>query len=185
MQPDGTETLAIWREAGEWWKGESDRQITRYIDHKGIRREKVETVCHENKTASEVRVRVIRDEKVSLATGHFTPPNYGGAQKNIHTGILFHTQSAYSLGGTMIASEIPALAAEKGYRSVCLADRFSLSGAREFCRTAKEVGIHPILGITVELAEGGELVLIAQNPAGYRSLSRLVTDCCIPKASHA
>jgi len=179
MQPDGTETLAIWREAGEWWKGESDRQITRYIDHKGIRREKVETVCHENKTASEVRVRVIRDEKVSLATGHFTPPNYGGAQNNSDGGILFHTQSAYSLGGTMIASEIPALAAEKGYRTVCLADRFSLSGAREFCRRAKEVGVKPILGITVELDEGGELILIAKDSSGYRSLSRLVTDCCL------
>lgn len=180
MQPAGTKTLAKWREAGEWWKGEPDREIHRFIDAKGVRRETFTPLAEvENGPHSEVRVRVIRDETVSLATGHFTPPNYGTRTNTEKGGILLHTLSAYSLGGTMIAAEIPALAAEKGYRAVLLADRFSLAGAREFCRTAREVGVQPILGITLELAEGGTLVLVAKNAVGYRSLSRLVTDCCL------
>lgn len=180
MRPAGTETLAKWREAGEWWKGEPDREIHRFIDSKGARRETFTALAPVEKAPdSEVRVRVIRDETVSLATGHYTPPNYGTVGNKKHDGILLHALSAYSLGGTMLASEIPALAAEKGYGAVLLADQFSLAGAREFCRTAQKVGIHPILGITVELAEGGKLVLVAQNQLGYRSLSRLVTACCL------
>ena len=186
MQLAGTETLAKWREAGEWWKGEPDREIHRFIDTNGARRETVTPFAPiERSLDSEVRVRAIRDETVSLATGHYTPPNYGTQTPIEREGILLHALSAYSLGGTMIAAEIPALAAEKGYRTVLLADRFSLAGAREFCRTAKEVDIQPILGVTVELAEGGILVLVAKNSIGYRSLSRLVTECCLgePRSS--
>jgi error-prone DNA polymerase len=177
MQPAGNETLARWREAGEWWKGEPDREIHRYIDERGNRREVVSQLLSPVSSGehTDVRVRRIRDEKVSLATGSYTPSRFGCPR--LGSGVLLHTLSAYSLGGTMIAAEIPAFAAEKGYQAVCLADRFSLTGAYEFCRTAKEVGVQPLIGVTVELAEGGDLVLIAKDQIGYRSLSRLVTDC--------
>lgn len=185
MQPAGTETLTQWREAGEWWKGEPDREIHRFIDGDGIRREVIEPLSSVTaESVSKVRVRNIRDEKVSLATGYFTPPRYGSPRLANATGVLFHAISAYSLGGTILAAELPALAAEKGYRSVCLADRFTLSGAREFCRTARKVEVQPILGVTVELDFGGDLVLIAQNPIGYRSISRLVTDCHLEEPRH-
>lgn len=179
MQPDGIETLALWREAGEWWKGEPDREVHRFIDQSGIRRETITPFHSPTGQESQVRVRVIRDEKVSLATGHFRTPTYGSARDLSQGGVLLHAVSAYTLGGTMLASEIPAIAAEKGYRAVLLADRFSLVGAREFCRTAAQVGVQPILGVTVELDEGGTLVLVAKNSIGYRSLSRLVTECCL------
>lgn len=179
MRPAGTETLARWREAGEWWKGEPDREVHRFIDERGVRRETVTPVETASRKDSNVRVRVVRDEKVSLATGNYHPSSYGTPRPPDADGVLLHVLSAYSLGGTMLAAEIPALAAEKGYRAVLLADRFCLSGAREFCRTAKEVGVQPILGVTVELAEGGDLVLAATSSVGYRSLSRLVTDCCL------
>lgn len=178
MRQAGAKTLAKWREAGEWWKGEPDREIHRFIDARGILKEEAESLsAPASAPTSQIRVRTIRDEKVSLATGNFAPANYGIARNSSLAGICFHTQSAYSQGGTMLAAEIPALAAEKGYRSVCLADRFCFAGAREFCHTAKEVGVQPILGVTVEIAEGGELVLLAKDPIGYRSLSRLITDC--------
>jgi len=180
MRPAGTETLALWREAGEWWKNQPDREVHRFIDNNGARRETVIPLDPADYAPdSQVRVRVIRDETISLATGHYTPANYGAQTNTEDAGILLHALSAYSLGGTMIAAEIPALAAEKGYRAVLLADRFSLAGAREFYETALAVSVQPILGVTVELAEGGALVLVAKNPVGYRSLSRLVTECCL------
>jgi error-prone DNA polymerase len=58
-----------------------------------------------------------------------------------------------------------------------LADSFSLGGAVEFSRMAASVGIHPLIGATVEMAEGGELVLVARSQKGYISLSRLITEC--------
>ena len=183
MQRAGTETLAVWREAGEWWKGEPDREVCRYVDDRGVRRETVKSVSPPKKSPpTKVRVRTIRDEKVSLAIGDFTPSNYGTPRSKSANGVLLHAQSAYSQGGTILASELAALAAEKGYRTVLLADRFSLAGAREFSRTANEVGVHAIHGVTVELAEGGELVLVASNADGYRSLARLVTDCHLEEA---
>ncbi|MBX3110890.1 MAG: DNA polymerase III subunit alpha [Fimbriimonadaceae bacterium] len=151
MRPAGTETLSRWREAGEWWKGGPDIEVHRFIDQRGVRRETVTPV---------------------VETGTSIPSARGDA-------VLLHALSAYSRGGTMIAAQIPALAAEKGYGAVLLADRFSLSGAREFCRAAQEAGVRPMVGVTVELAEGGDLVLVATCPDGYRSLSRLVTECCL------
>lgn len=77
----------------------------------------------------------------------------------------------------MIAEEIPAFAEERGFGAAMLADPFSLSGAYEFQKTAVEKGVHPLIGATFEMAEGGQLVLAAKNKIGYRSLSRLVTEC--------
>lgn len=123
-------------------------------------------------------VRRLRDEKVALSLYGAPKPQYGKAQLGHRPGVLVHAQSAYTLSrGTIHAGELPAIAAEKGYDTVVMADKFSLVGAREFMRTAKEIGSRGILGVTVELDTGGELVLIAKNPRGYRSLSRLVTEC--------
>jgi error-prone DNA polymerase len=77
----------------------------------------------------------------------------------------------------MITAEIPAFAAERSYAAALLADPFSLTGAVEFCDIANGCGIRPLVGATFEMPEGGELVLVARSKIGYRSLSRLITEC--------
>src|SRR5688500_4211178 len=37
MRPAGREILELWREAGEWWAGDSSREVTRYVEN-GVRR---------------------------------------------------------------------------------------------------------------------------------------------------
>jgi DNA polymerase III alpha subunit len=59
----------------------------------------------------------------------------------------------------MHAEEIPILAAERGLFTVALADPFSLAGAVEFVRSAKSAGVKPLIGASVEIEDGGEIVL--------------------------
>lgn len=179
MPPDGGETLALWREAGEWWRGDPDREIRRFIDAKGIRRETVTALNQKDEEApSQVRIRRLRDEKARLAGANVPASVYGSPRRTKDPLVLLHAQSAYSLSrGTMLAGELPALAAEEGYAAALLADRFALTGAHEFCKTARAVGLKPLIGATLELADGGDLVLVAKNQSGYRSLSRLITAC--------
>src|SRR5436305_1231568 len=80
----GGEVLAQWREAGEWWANEPYREVTRFIDSKGIRREEerllpsIGSMAASGQTAYEedntievtARARKLRDEKVSAACGH-------------------------------------------------------------------------------------------------------------------
>lgn len=178
MRRDGPEILARWREAGEWWRNESPQEFVQYRDKKGIKREKSRPYDYPSPgETSEVRIRRLRDEKVRLATGRFVPPEYGQANAP-KVGVLLHALSGFSYcRSTLHAAEIPAHAAEKGYRAALLADVFSLSGAYEFYRTCQKVGVHPLIGATIELADGGEFVLVARDATGYRSLSRLITDC--------
>lgn len=179
MQPDGIETLARWRERGEWWNGDPGREVHRFIDAQGIRREVIEDVAPEGEDpTSEIRIRRIRDEKVNVANGHYERPRFGTKRTTEVEAVFLHALSAYSQGrSTMHAAEIPAFAATKGYAAALLADRFCLVGAREFVATAKTVDIKPLLGATFEMDDGGEIVLVAKNAEGYRSLSRLITAC--------
>lgn len=219
MPPDGIETLALWRETGEWWQGEKPREVHRYIDAAGIRRETITEVTEEKPKpeGEKPHIRRIKDEKVAIACGNGEDNRYGGSWKDAgrrarrtetlstveptaHSdaapahmnalltprgmkhpnalGAALHTMSGYSFGrGTMIATEIPALANNRAYDSVLLADRFSLSGAVEFTEVALQIGIKPLVGATFEMADGGDLVLVARNREGYKSLSRLVTAC--------
>lgn len=179
MQPAGIETLALWRESGEWWQGHAGREVHRFIDATGARREVVTPFQPDGKiTPSSIRIRRVKDEKVSLATGHYTPNSLGIRNPHKCSEILLHAQSAYAFGrGTILAGELAAFAAERGYGAVLLADPYSLVGAREFSVVAHEVGVKPLIGATFEMEDGGEIVLVARNAAGYRSLSRLITSC--------
>jgi len=227
MPPDGIETLALWRETGEWWQGEKPREVHRYIDAAGIRRETItELVASRPEPEGEApRIRRTKDEKVATACGKAEEPKFGGKWRDggrwtrrtetlstvepthhsdeapahlnalltpvtqrIQTGayrVALHTMSGYAFGrGTMIATEIPAFVAERGYGAVLLADPFSLCGAMEFSEIAKRVGVIPLIGASFEMAEGGEIVLIARNRQGYKSLSRLISACHLEEPRH-
>ncbi len=89
-----------------------------------------------------------------------------------------HVLSGYSFGrSSMLAEEIPVLCADMGIPAVLVADIFSLTGAMEHSKAAKKAGIKPLIGATFEMAEGGEIVLVARTRNGYRSLCRLISEC--------
>jgi len=84
------------------------------------------------------------------------------------------------LGATASVSELVARAAAEGMAALALTDTNALVGAVTFDRTCRRAGIQPIIGMTVvvgppEGREGlpGQLVLLATNAEGYRSLCRL------------
>jgi len=98
--------------------------------------------------------------------------------KRSHPYVPLHLRSGYAYGeGTMLAEELGNLAGALGLPAAALADPMSLTGASEFARSCKRAGVKPLIGASLELADGGEIVLIAKTPKGYQALSRLVTAC--------
>ena len=188
MPPAGGETLALWREAGEWWTDQPQREVHRYLDENGIRRESVTPLRPlyqmdsepDQQVAQISQARRVSHNKVALACGMVHAPklpHYIAAPKKTSFATL-HTLSGYAFGrSTMIAASIPALVAARGSCAAMIADPFSLTGVAEFTQTALQVGIHPLVGASFEMVGGGEIVLTARNRIGFRSLSRLITEC--------
>jgi error-prone DNA polymerase len=194
MPPDGVETLARWREVGQWWASEPQLEIHRFIDGKGIRRQKEKQLApltpddtkvatpYEEDFKEEICLRIqrARDDKVAKACGLL--PDQDLSDFIIDPGkqryAALHAFSGYAFGkSTFIAPELPAVAGQRGYKAVLIADPFSLVGAVEFCKTANTVGVHPLVGASFEMEGGGSLVLVAQNHVGWKSLSHLISAC--------
>ncbi len=105
--------------------------------------------------------------------------------------VHLHCHSHYSLLDG--ASEIGALvkrAKEHGMNALALTDHGNLHGALEFYRSAKEVGINPIIGYEAYIAPGSRfdkkdagsskeasyhLTLLAQNRTGFKNLVKLAS----------
>lgn len=194
-QPAGGEVVARWREAGEWWAGDPYREVTRTIQPNGAVKETIacyeslgnlrtgdKPLLDEQEDHSEewsLRIHKVRDEKVSRAMGLVKEPTVHKRTKQLSYAPL-HVASGYSFGrGTILAQELAPLAAAAGFPACAITDRFSLVGVVEFARMAKQVGIKPLIGATIEIPEGGELVLIAKSKSGYESLSQLITECLL------
>lgn len=194
MPSAGAETLARWREVGQWWAGEPQLEIHRFIDEKGMRRQEMRTLPplgppegsdpgpYEEDFREEVCLRVerARDDKVARACGLLPDQDLSNflIDPSQQRYTLLHAYSGYAFGkSTLMAQELAALAGMRGYKAALIADPFSLAGAVEFWKTADTVGVHPLLGASFEMAEGGSLVLVAQNAVGFRSLSRLISEC--------
>lgn len=190
----GEVLIERWRESGAWWAGDFPLEFARYRDSKGVRREvsrelpfRYAPVDHsspdykEDHTEEiELRPRKLRDEKVALACGYgedSSPLSLHGTTGTTPY-VPLHVLSGYSFGRSVLfAREIPRRCADLGLPACALVDRFSLIGAVEFVRECKAVGIKPLLGASLELDIGGEIVLIATDKAGYVSLSQLITAC--------
>lgn len=185
--------IAKWREVGEWWQFEPSREVTRYFDHRGNIKEKIETLETvfrpdsialptpepENHTEDwSLRARKIRDEKVAIAN-HGQPQILTLSKGVTETPYVpLHVHSGYTFGnGVMLPEEIVAYSASAGCPAVAITDSFSLAGAFELEKAARQNGIQAIIGATFTLETGGEIVLIAQSRQGYQNLSRLITDC--------
>ena len=90
-----------------------------------------------------------------------------------------HCHSAYSfLDGASRPEELAARAYELGLGALALTDHDNLCGALEFAHAAKALGIRPITGCELSVAdEHGDfhVTLLVETRAGYANLSRLLS----------
>ena len=88
-----------------------------------------------------------------------------------------HVRSGFSYGfGTSTPEELAEAAGEMGLGSMALTDRDGLYGIPRFLRATEEMDISPIVGVEINMKEGGHLVLLAEDMKGYWSLSKLITS---------
>jgi len=136
-----------------------------------------------------LRPRKVRDEKVSYACGKVVKgrgEEYAAFLRGIgHSGhpkayVPLHVMSGYAFGRSVLfAEQIARTAAHYGLPAAAIADPFSLVGAVEFAHEAAKLGVKPLIGASLEIEDGGEIVLIARSKLGYRSLSMLITACLL------
>jgi DNA polymerase-3 subunit alpha len=113
--------------------------------------------------------------------------------------VHLHLHTEYSIADGTV--RIPALmdkCVQDGVPAVALTDQGNLFGLVKFYRKAFASGIKPIIGVDLKLKDPEEadrpfgLVLLCQNLAGYRNLTRLITRTYlegqhrgVPLAEHA
>ena len=87
-----------------------------------------------------------------------------------------HCHSAFSfLDGASLPDEIVPAALELGYEALALTDHNTVSGSMEFAVSARALGLRPIHGSEVDLADGRHLTLLVQDASGWSNLSRILT----------
>ncbi|MFL6068053.1 MAG: DNA polymerase III subunit alpha [Gaiellaceae bacterium] len=92
------------------------------------------------------------------------------------TYVELHAHSAYSfLDGASQPEELAARAAELGYEALALTDHDGVYGSLEFAHAAKHLGVRPITGSEVTLADGAHVTLLVESADGYANLCRLLT----------
>src|SRR5919197_607600 len=90
--------------------------------------------------------------------------------------VELHAHSAYSfLDGASLPEELAIRAAELGYPALALTDHDGVYGSLEFAHAAKAVGVKPLTGAEVTLADGSYVTLLVETPRGYANLCRLLT----------
>ncbi|MEA2161618.1 MAG: error-prone polymerase, partial [Solirubrobacteraceae bacterium] len=92
------------------------------------------------------------------------------------TYVELHCHSAFSfLDGASLPDELAAAAAELGYETLALTDHNSVSGSMEFAVSARALGLRPIHGAELDLADGRHLTLLVQDAQGWANLCRILT----------
>src|SRR3954470_3910096 len=90
--------------------------------------------------------------------------------------VELHCHSAFSfLDGASHPIELAAAAAQQGHSALALTDHDGLHGAMEFATSAKTLGVRPITGAEMTLADGRHLTLLCEDAVGYRNLCKLIT----------
>ena len=105
-------------------------------------------------------------------------------QSGGHAGFVhLRVHSAYSLSeSTLRLNKLAELAAADHQPALAITDSFNLFGAFEFTQKMMKVGIQPIIGTVIRLRDQdgtGEVVLLAQNEAGYINLSDLISKALL------
>lgn len=84
--------------------------------------------------------------------------------------------SCYSLlQSPLRLEELITAAKERGYQALALTDRNVMYGAAAFYQLCQKQKIKPLIGMTLELNPGNELILIAKDQIGYQNLLQLST----------
>ncbi|HZU39546.1 MAG TPA: PHP domain-containing protein, partial [Solirubrobacteraceae bacterium] len=90
--------------------------------------------------------------------------------------VELHCHSAFSfLDGVSLPDELVVAALELGHRSLALTDHNSVCGSMEFAVSARALGLRPIHGAEVDLADGRHLTLLVQDARGWSNLCRILT----------
>ena len=90
--------------------------------------------------------------------------------------VELHCHSNYSFQeGASFLEELLVRAKELQYPALALTDHDNLCGAMEFSRIANSVGIQPITGAEITLANDSHLTLLAETRQGYANLCNLIT----------
>jgi len=95
--------------------------------------------------------------------------------------VELHAHSCFSLlDGAATPTALLDGARDLGMEALALTDHDGLYAAVEFAVGARERAIHPIIGAELSMEEDGDgparhLLLLAENDAGYRNLSRLIS----------
>src|SRR5262245_41911929 len=104
------------------------------------------------------------------------------AQSGAPTFVHLRLHTEYSLvDGIVRVPELMEAAAEARMPAVGLTDHGNLFAMVKFHREAEKRGLKPVIGADLWIADGGErgdpvlITLLAQNEAGYRNLTRLVS----------
>src|SRR6201996_8690847 len=90
--------------------------------------------------------------------------------------VELHCHSAFSfLDGASLPDELVPTALELGYDALALTDHNSVSGSMEFAVSARALGLRPIHGVEVDLADGRHLTLLVEDAAGWGTLCQILT----------
>ncbi|MBV9943004.1 MAG: PHP domain-containing protein, partial [Solirubrobacterales bacterium] len=90
--------------------------------------------------------------------------------------VELHCHSAFSfLDGASLPDELVPTALELGYQTLALTDHNTVSGSMEFAVSARALGLRPIHGAEIDLADGRHLTLLVQDAGGWSNLCRILT----------
>ncbi len=90
--------------------------------------------------------------------------------------VELHCHSAFSfLDGASLPDELVPTALELGYQALALTDHNTVSGSMEFAVSARALGLRPIHGAEIDLADGRHLTLLVQDAVGWSNLCRILT----------
>jgi DNA polymerase-3 subunit alpha len=96
--------------------------------------------------------------------------------------VHLHLHTEFSIvDSTVRIPKLMARAAELGMPAVAMTDQGNLFGLVKFYRKALQAGVKPVIGVDLRLYNADEedrpwsLVLLCQDMAGYRNLTRLVS----------
>ena len=91
--------------------------------------------------------------------------------------IELHCHSGFSfLDGTSQPDQLAHEAKRLGYPALALTDNNGLYGSMIFAQAARQIELQPITGAELTLLDGSHITLLAETPAGYANLCRLITE---------
>ena len=99
-------------------------------------------------------------------------------ESTAHQFVHLHVHSAYSLAeGAMHPKDLVKHCALNDFPAVAVTDTNNMFGALEFAMAATGKGLQSIIGCQVNVGEAEQqIILLVQNDAGYKNLSKLVSD---------